>query len=174
MHAVERSVSTMQLCLRDLAELTGGELRLAAMPPRDGEFSIVRQLVLSAELAGEGDVYWCLGRRDCAAELAFLRGALGVVTADWRIEPWPGRFCLLVDDSIEALKRLVDTLSHCKLGMNWRPLAGAFPANQESVGEPPELKGLQLCAGWGVDIYSPTCGQSANEHTVRRCRRRAA
>jgi len=164
----------MQLCLRDLAALTGGELRLAAMPPRDGEFSIVRQLVLSAELSGEGDVYWCLGRRDCAVELAFLRGALGVVVADRRIEPWPGRFCLLVDDPIAALERLVESVTQRESRVDCWSAAAILPANEESGRELPELKGLQLCAGWGVDIYSPTCGQSANEHMVRRCRRRAA
>jgi hypothetical protein len=164
----------MQICLHDLAELTGGELRLAKMPPRDGELALIRQFVLNAEVAREGDVYWCLGRRDCAAELAFFRGALGVVVADRGIEPWPGRFCLLVDDPVVALQRLVDALICRESAEEWRSEPAEFPAKKETSSNLPELKGLQLCAGWGVDIYSPTCGRSANELQVRRCRRRAA
>jgi hypothetical protein len=164
----------MQLCLHDLAELTGGKLRLAAMPPREGELAWVQRFVLNANAAGEGDVYWCLGRLDGAAELAFFRGALGVVVADRQIEPWPGRFSLLVDDPAAALQRLVEALIRRESAGNWPLAVAASPEKEETSSNPPELKGLQLCAGWGVDIYSPTCGQSANEQKFRGCRRRAA
>jgi hypothetical protein len=149
----------MNLSLHDLAELTGGELRLAATPPRDGELTLVKRFVLTAETAGAEDVFWCLARHACNVELAFLRGALGVVSAGRAIEPWPGRFSLQVDDSVEALRRLVAGLS-----VGW----------EQSFNDPPELKVLQLCAAGGVDIYAPTCGQSAKGHWARRCRRQAA
>ena len=146
----------MQLCLHDLAELTGGKLRLAAMPPREGELARVQRFVLNANAAGEGDVYWCFGGRDCSAELAYIRGALGVIVADRQLEPWPGRFSLLVDDPVAALQRLVKSLIRQEAVEDW-PVAVAFtPAKKETSSNPPELKGLQLCAGWGVDIYSPT------------------
>jgi hypothetical protein len=164
----------MKLCLHDLAELTGGKLRLAAMPPREGELARVQRFVLNANAAGEGDVYWCLGRRDCSAELAYFRGALGVVVVDRQLEPWPGRFSLLVDDPVAALRRLVKSLIRQESAEDWPLTVAASPAKKETSSNPPELKGLQLCAGWGVDIYSPTCGQSANELQVHRCRRRAA
>src|SRR5207244_2282299 len=81
----------MRLCLLDLAHATGGTLRLAAMPPRDGDLARVRRIVLWPEAAGEGDIFWCFGGHGCDAELAFLRGALAVAMSQPSIEPWPGR-----------------------------------------------------------------------------------
>src|SRR5687767_4695844 len=98
----------MILCLQDLVELTGGELRLAAMPPRDGELTQVRRIVLSAENANAGDVFWCLTRHAGEIELAFLNGALGIVAAGPSVEPWPGRFSLQIHDPIGGLGRLID------------------------------------------------------------------
>lgn len=149
----------MNLCLDDLAALTGGVLRLAAMPPRDGDLAVVQRIVLSVEDVSSGDVFWCLGRHRCETELAFLRGALGVVAAGAAIEPWPGRFSLQIDDPVRRLKRLVD---------------GLAASGDQSFDQSSELKVLQLCAAGGVDIYPPTCGQSAKGHLARRCRRQAA
>jgi len=164
----------MQLCLQDLAELTGGTLRLAAMPPRDGELTLIRQFASQAESVRRNEVFWSLAGRPGDVELAFLRGALGVVTDARRIEPWPGRFSLLVADPVAALRRLVQALISRESAEEWPVAVAVSPAKKETSSNPPELKGLQLCAGWGVDIYSPTCGQSANELRVHRCRRRAA
>jgi hypothetical protein len=163
----------MRLCLQELAELTGGELRFARMPPRAGELSIVRRMVLDAEDAGEGDVYWRLGRGECSAELAYFRGALGVVT-EQAVEPWPGRFSLQVDDPVAALERLVELVIRRESAEKCVVLSGAWETEKETSSQQPELKVLQLCAGFRVDIYSPTCGRGANEREVHRCRRRAA
>lgn len=149
----------MNLCLYDLAELTVGELRLAAMPPCDGELTPIRRIVLSAEAASAGAVFWCFDRSACNVELAFLRGSLGVVAAGGPIEPWPGRFSLQVDDPVAALRRLVEGLS---------------AARKQSFEVRRELKVLQLCAAGVADISPPTCGQSAKGHLARRCRRQAA
>ena len=65
----------MHLCLQDLADLTGGQLRLSQMPPRDGHLELVQRFVLQADDAREGSVYWCFDGRQCAAELAYLRGS---------------------------------------------------------------------------------------------------
>jgi hypothetical protein len=148
----------MDLCLDDLARLTGGELRLAAMPPRDGGLARVRRIVLSAEAVSAGDLFWCLARQGCNIELAFLRGALGVIAAGQPIEPWPGRFSLLVDDPVAGMKRLIEGLA----------------AGRQFFDNSSELKVLQLCAAGGADIYPPACGQSAKGHSARRCRRQAA
>jgi hypothetical protein len=149
----------MILCLQDLVELTGGELRLAAMPPRDGELTQLRRIVLSAEAARTGDLFWCLARRAGEIELAYLQGAMGVVAAGPPVEPWPGRFCLEIDDPIAGLSRLIESL---------------LADREQSFDSGPELKVLQLCAVVGVDISPPTCGRSAKGDLPGRCRRQAA
>ena len=151
--------ANMNLCLFDLARLTGGALRLAAMPPRDGELTWIRRIVLSAEAASPGTVFWCFDRQGCDIELAFLRGALGVVAGGSPIEPWPGRFSLQVNDSVASLRELIE---------------GLLTRDEQSCEEPSELKVLQLCAAGVADISPPTCGRSAKGHAVRRCRRQAA
>jgi len=130
----------MDLCLHDLVRLTGGQLRLAAMPPRDGHLTLLQRIVLSAEAACSGDLFWCLARQSCNIELAYLRGALGVVTAGRPVEPWPGRFSLQVDDPVACLERLIEALA----------------GGRQFFDDLPELKVLQLCAAGGVDIYPPT------------------
>jgi len=151
--------ANMSLCLLDLAQLTGGELRLAAMPPLDGELALARRVVFWPEMTSEGDVFWCFDRRDCDAELAFFRGALAVAFAGPAIEPWPGRACLRLADPIAALAQLMSGLS-----------GGC----QESLASSAELKVLQLCAVRRVDIPPSTCGRSAKSCSAHRCRRQAA
>src|SRR4029078_863227 len=73
-------LADMHLCLYDLAEITRGELRLAAMPPRERELTPGGKIVLSAAAVTSGDIYWDLAGRAGDLELAFLRGALGAVT----------------------------------------------------------------------------------------------
>jgi len=131
----------MRLCLLDLAQLTGGRLRLAAMPRRDGELALAGRIVLAAEDASEGDLFWCLDRHKCDAELAFLRGALAVVIGGRPIEPWPGRACLHVDDPTAALRRLITEIR----GSGTKVLSTNA-----------ELKVLQLCAEPRCCISPPT------------------
>src|SRR4051794_11387001 len=99
----------LRLCLLDLVERTGGRLHFAAMPPIDGELTLIGRIVLRPEIAQSSDVFWSFGRSG-DAELALLHGALGVVNAGRPIEPLPGRFCLVVNDAVAALKRLVASL----------------------------------------------------------------
>src|SRR5437763_13685831 len=87
----------MHLCLIDLAELTGGRLQLAAMPPLEGVLAQLGRIVLSPGEIGPGDVLWQLTSRPGGIETAFLHGASGVVASGRPAEPWPGRFCLQVD-----------------------------------------------------------------------------
>ena len=135
------------------------------MPPRDGELAVLGRIVLQAAAVQPGDVFWCLACPACDVELAYLRGALGIVISQRTVEPWPGRFCVVVDDAVAALERVVEGMS---------------------AGEPevfrvkaPELKVLQLSGESRVDIYPPTCGRvtkgrAAKDQPARRCRRRAA
>jgi hypothetical protein len=157
------------LCISDLVEATAGRLRLAVMPPRDGELTAVGRIVLSAAAVNEGDVYWRLDSRPGDVEQAFLLGAAGIVTAGPAMEPWPGRFCLVVDDSVAALAGFVDWLA---------------ASAEETFAESSELKVLQLCGAYSADIYRLTCGRevkdqrvnhhAATNHATPRCRRHAA
>jgi hypothetical protein len=149
----------MHLCLIDLAELTGGQMQLAAMPPLDGVLARISRIVLSPASIDAGDIFWQLTYQPGDIETAFFRGALGVVFSGRRIEPWPGRFCLQVDDPIAALRLLINGLGSIE--------------EQFSRGLS-ELKDLQLCAARPSDIPPPTCDRSANGERFRRCRRQAA
>jgi hypothetical protein len=143
----------MRLCLLDLAQMTGGTLRLARMPPRDGELTGVRRIVLSPDVAGEGDVFWCLDGRPGDAELAFLRGALAVASTAPSIEPWPGRACLQSGNPELALADLIAALS-----------GGCEVFSAPGL----ELKDLQLSAGQRSCISLPA--RSECRMTKIKCR----
>ena len=100
----------MLLTLAQLRDVTGGQLRLAAMPPRHGETTHVGPIVTDSRRVQADMVFWGLkGNRfdgSCFAEDALVRGASGVVVAGRDVEPWPGRWSLTVDDSLAALWKL--------------------------------------------------------------------
>jgi hypothetical protein len=148
------------MLLLDLVQLAGGQLQLSAMPPREGELAEVRRICLAAEEVRPGDVFWCLSEGPCDVELAFLRGAAGVVSSE-RTEPWPGRFHVLVADPVTALDQLA---------------AGILTASgdQESFSEPAELKVLQLQGPRAAANFPPTCERLGVSRVARRCRRTAA
>ena len=154
----------MKLCLQDLLEMTGGELKLAAMPPLEGELTPIQRIVLQPRSIEAGDVFWCLAAERCDIELAFLRGAVGVVCANWTVEPWPGRFVLIVDDTVAALEQTVAGLS-IQIGLR---------TDEEILGKSSELKVLQLCGARPFSISPPTCGRSARDRWSKSCRRHAA
>jgi UDP-N-acetylmuramoyl-tripeptide--D-alanyl-D-alanine ligase len=90
------------LCIHDLAEIIGGRLTLAELPPLGGPWEPVGCVVTDAQKVQPGDVLLVLSqgqqRYAGSIELAFERGALGVI-AQRRIEPWAGRFSIHVDDA---------------------------------------------------------------------------
>lgn len=98
------------LCIRDLARITRGELRLGAMPPLGGDLDPVGRIVIDSRQVVPGDVFWGLIGRfhdgSNFAEEAFARGASGVVVAGRHIEPWAGKFSLQVEDANWALWQL--------------------------------------------------------------------
>ena len=153
----------MKLCLHDLAELTHGEVKFASMPPLAGDLTPINRILLKPTAIEPGDLFWCLAASRCDVELAFFRGAIGVVCTDRAANPWPGRFVLLVDDSIAALQSFVEGLA--------RQLS--VPAEEEFVLEPSELKVLQLCADDRADISPPTCERSTRSRQAN-CRRQSA
>jgi len=103
----------MRLCIGDLAEIIGGHLVLASLPPLAGPYEPVRRIVVESREVRSGDVYWDLQHlamtvRTC--EDALLRGAFGVVVSGRHIEPWAGRFSILVPDANRALVELAQCL----------------------------------------------------------------
>jgi hypothetical protein len=157
-------VDEMVLLLSDLVVETQGTLRLAAMPPRERELTPIARLVMSAQQIQPGDVFWQLNSLPGDAEMAFLRGAIGVVASNYAGEPWPGCFCLDVLDGPLALARV----------LAWVADVANFSFPEHSCSETPELKGLQLCGEGRVDISPPTCGRVVKSLSTFRCRRQAA
>ena len=103
-----------EICIRDLAEIVGGRLRLSEMPPLHGDWQPIRRIVFDSRAVQQGDVYWSLpsaeGQSSCDPAEAFLRLALGVVVAGRMLHPWAGAFCLQVEDAEQALVRLIGRL----------------------------------------------------------------
>jgi len=97
----------MMLTIAQLREITGGQLRLGAMPPRLGETIHVGPIVTDSRRVQADMVFWGLPGSQfdgcCFAEDALVRGASGVVVAGRDVEPWAGRWSLRVDDSLKAL-----------------------------------------------------------------------
>jgi UDP-N-acetylmuramoyl-tripeptide--D-alanyl-D-alanine ligase len=98
------------LTVRKLHEITGGRLRLATLPPRDGEEARVGRVVTDSRQVQRSDVFWGLAgtRFDGAnfAEQAYDRGAAGAVVGSRYVQPAPGCWSLEVPDAHEALVRL--------------------------------------------------------------------
>jgi UDP-N-acetylmuramyl pentapeptide synthase len=103
----------MHLSLVELHKLVGGRLRLGQMPPRDGEFTAVGDIVTDSRVVEAGDVFWALQGATydgaCFAEEALARGASGVVTSGRWIAPWAGGWSLEVNDTHVALRRLLQS-----------------------------------------------------------------
>lgn len=119
------------LTLHQLHEIVNGRLRLATLPPRDGESARIGRVVTDTRHLAPGDVFWGLvGPRfdgsDFATE-AYERGAAGVVVAGRYVQPWPGRWSLQVDDGLSALTRLA--------AWNREQFAGTVIAVTGSVGK---------------------------------------
>lgn len=133
-----------EICIRDLAEIVGGRLRLSEMPPLHGAWQPIRRIVFDSRAVLPGDVYWRLPADDaqgsCDAEEAFLRSALGIVAAGRMVHPWAGAFCLQVGDAQQALRRLVGELK--------MPAAATPPTTLEKD------TFLRLCCG-EVGVITP-------------------
>jgi len=96
------------LCIRDLSAVAGGALRLGSMPPLGGDLEPISRIVVQVQDVQKGDVFWALGGTENAyeAELAYARGAIGVVVSGRCVEPWAGAFSLEVADTRWALWKL--------------------------------------------------------------------
>ena len=102
----------IDLSIDQLVQITGGCLRMAALPPLGGLCEPVRRITVDSSRVESGDVFWELPRHnfECAAGAAthaLMRAALGVVTTVADLEPFPGAFSLHVADPARALRNLV-------------------------------------------------------------------
>ena len=102
------------LCIAELNDIIEGSVSLGAMPPLAGLFEPVGRVVVDVREVRNRDVLWMFEspsrQAGYQADDAFSRGALGVVVAGRRIEPWAGKFCVNVTDSIAALHRMMRCL----------------------------------------------------------------
>ncbi|HRX78466.1 MAG TPA: hypothetical protein P5307_05350 [Pirellulaceae bacterium] len=102
------------LCIAELSEIIEGSVSLGAMPPLAGLFEPIGRVVVDVREIQTRDVLWTFESRSKHAyyqtEDAYARGAMGVVVVGRRIEPWAGKFCVNVADSVHALHRLMRCL----------------------------------------------------------------
>ena len=98
------------LSLRDLATVTDGSLHLGDLPPLDGDLGAVNRIDFHLDTLLPGGLYWDLPQSSEAgfgkAEVAFLRGAAGVLVDRHHTEPWAGRYTLRVKNSQLAMRQL--------------------------------------------------------------------
>ena len=102
------------LSLRQLATVVGGNLSLGDLPPLDGDQQAVGPIHFDIERLSPGSLYWDLSTSLQTGfgkpELAFLRGAAGVIVEHQHNEPWAGRYALRVSNCQLALKQLAYSL----------------------------------------------------------------
>ena len=93
----------MQITVGELHELLAGTLRFGAMPPCDGDATVVGRITTDSRTIKQGEVFWGLAGPQfdgsIFAEEAFIRGASGAIVSGRRIEPWAGRWSIEVKDS---------------------------------------------------------------------------
>ena len=100
----------MYLTIESLAEIIGGRLRMADLPPLGGMWEPLGRILTRNEDIAPGDVLFVLPEllqlNPCCVHEAFDRGALGIVHAGKAVEPWAGRFSIGVDDVSLTLTHL--------------------------------------------------------------------
>ena len=149
------------LCLADLAQIVSGTIHFGPLPPVDGKWAHIASIAVDSHLVVPGDLFWRLPglpvQSACSTQHALFQGAAGVVTSSTDLAAWPGRFCLEVENPVSALAQLIDWLD--------------ADDTHEHVSE---LKNLQLCRYYRLDMTPPICGRAAGARARSRCSRRAA
>ena len=104
----------LPLTLQELATVTDGKLYLADLPPLDGVQQPVHGIHFDIDPLAPGGLYWDLSTSRESSfgkpELAFAKGAAGVVTCHEPSSPWAGRYSLIVDNCQLALRQLAHYL----------------------------------------------------------------
>ncbi|MFP6601982.1 MAG: hypothetical protein VB862_05605 [Pirellulaceae bacterium] len=98
------------LSLRDLATVTDARLYLGDLPPLGGDLETVNRIDFDLDTLAPGGLYWDLSHSSedgfGKAEVAFLKGAAGVLVDRHHSEPWAGRYTLRVNNSQLAIRQL--------------------------------------------------------------------
>jgi hypothetical protein len=98
------------LSLRDLATVTDGSLYLGDLPPLSGDLETVNRIDFDLDTLAPGGLYWDLSHSSAGgfgkAEVAFLKGAAGVLVDRHYSEPWAGRYTLRVNNRQLAIRQL--------------------------------------------------------------------
>ncbi len=146
-----------RLCIQELAEITGGRLRLGSLPPLGGEMEPVGRVAVDLRDVLPGDVFWPLetGEYDNAgrAEEAFARGAMGVLAGHRNVEPWAGKFSIGVEDTRWALWQLA--------AWSRRQFFGQVIAVVDDLGRTTTRRMIDTVLGVRFDGTSP--GQKTND-----------
>ena len=59
------------VCLRDITDVVGGQLRLGCLPPLDGELQPIHRIVTDSRDVRPGDLFWAVKILDnCGANFA--------------------------------------------------------------------------------------------------------
>lgn len=159
------------LLVADLAELLQGELHWAAMPPREGETTVVTRIVRTLSELAAGDVAWCDGSLPGQELWAMSRGAQGLVCRSDRVPLWPGRFAVIVPDLDRAWQRLLGWIRLVRPPSPCRTARGVRRCETQAAAK---LKVLQWCDPGTVVISPPTWNGLAGGRSTARCHRRAA
>ena len=91
--------------IQQLANLIGGTLHLSAMPPLAGEHEAVGRIVPTDALLRNGDVVLVRSEESTCLEHWLLSGATGII-ATRKCEAAAGGFCIVVEDSTDAMRTL--------------------------------------------------------------------
>jgi len=106
------------LALQELARVIDGQLVLADLPPIDGDLQSVQSIHFDIDQLESNGIYWDLSssREESFGlpELAYAKGAAGVITSYAPGSPWAGRYSLIVDDCQLALQKFAHHLCQSK------------------------------------------------------------
>ena len=95
-----------EITIRELAELVDGELQLASMPPLGGGHEPAGRVVGRMSEVRAGDVFAATEKENYSVEEAYARGVSGVIVDRSPLEPWAGRFAIVVSDAAVAWRKL--------------------------------------------------------------------
>lgn len=129
---------------------------MGAMPPCDGETTLVGPVVADSREVEPDEVFWGLvGSRFNGAhfaEEAFVRGASGVVVSGRRVEPWAGRWALEVEDSQRSMWQLA--------AWNRSRCSTPIVAVSGTVGKSTTRQMIDTVLGYRLS--GPTCSKHCN------------
>ena len=102
----KKRIMKLEITIGELAQLVGGELQMASMPPLGGKHEPAGRVVGRLSQVQPGDVFAAAEDVDCAVEEAYARGASGVIVERLPMVPWAGRYVIRVADAEVAWRTI--------------------------------------------------------------------